>query len=139
MTEDTRSRIDPLMQYWLLKLAAGLRRKVITSDFVGWILTCQFADQISTMFSVVWSFEEPDNSLMSSAYTNTLTMSTATSLLMRSSMKIKKRSGPRTEPWGTPLVTWLGVDKDLFAQVCWVPNDFPMTWHDLKLFCIHSN
>jgi len=53
MTEDTRSRIDPLIEYWLLKLAAGLRENVITSDFVGWILSCQFADQFSTMFSEV--------------------------------------------------------------------------------------
>ena len=60
---------------------------------------------------------------MSSAYTKTLILSTATSLLMRSSMKIKKRSGPRTEPWETPLVTWLGIDKDLFTRVFWVLPD----------------
>ena len=78
-----------------------------------------------------------NNSLTSFTYTNSLTLSTAISLLMRSSMKIKKRSGPRTELWGTPLVTLLGVDKDLSTRACWVfINYFLSTFFILQFYSV---
>ena len=77
--------------------AAGLHEKVISPDFEGWILGCQYVDQFSTMCNVVCSFEGLLN-LMSFVYTNTLISSTATSFLMRSLIKIEKRRGPKTGP-----------------------------------------
>ena len=43
----------------------------------------------------------------------------ATSLSM-SPMRTRKRSGPRTEPWGTPETTGLGVDFLPFITTVWV-------------------
>ena len=118
-TKDIRWIINPLMNYCFKELAADLREKVVSSDFVGWILSSLFVVHFFTACNTVWSFEGLlDNNLMSFAYTNTLTSFTATSLLMRFSMTIKKRRGLRTQHWEIPLVTWLEVDKDLFRWVC---------------------
>ena len=91
-----------------------------SSDFVDSIVSCQFIDQFSTMRSAVWSFEGLQDGkiiLMSSEYTNRLTSSTATSLMMKSSMRNKKRREPIAEPWRAPLVTWLEVNKDLSTSL----------------------
>ena len=57
------------------------------------------------MCSAVWSLEELQNdNLISSAHTNTLTLSTVTSVLVILSMKINSRRGTETEPWRTAYV-----------------------------------
>ena len=38
----------------------------------------------------------------------------------RSFIKYIKSVGPRTEPWGTPLVTFVEVEDLSFIETCWV-------------------
>ena len=89
---------------------AFLPRNDITLHLVKESGNCQLVDQCSTAVSVDWSISQSwydlmrEKHLASSANTNILQLSLKHHSI-KSFINIIKSNGPKTEPWGTPLVT----------------------------------
>ena len=72
-------------------------------------------------------FEKELYNLMSSA--NSLTVVEGSKESVTSLMKTLNKSGPRTLPWQTPLVTWQGLDMEELILTRW---DWPERKEDIQ-------
>ena len=104
--------------------ACLLRPRCITLHFEVLNGICQASDQFSSCCRSCWSWSLSlvslilPSSFVSSANLNTeLTMSVSRSL-----MKMRNKTGPRTDPCGTPLVTNLHIEYwSLMHTRCFLP------------------
>ena len=116
-TESTLGMITPLMSK-----SGGVLSLVLVKDmcsvFVGWMRSCHCSVQASTTRRAsCMSIGSDPSSLTSSANAKTdVEEHFDLILLIRLSMYNTKRRGPRTEPWGTPLLTSDSQDLALFRK-----------------------